>query len=116
MTEPHTIRLPSQIWEAFKLLHQREGTPQSQYETLNAAAANLFIYHVAFHQREHHLTGALAGMRGRDRDLVYDFLLFAVQAGLNVGDLLPKPADASSLLALARRCRHGEGFTALPAE
>lgn len=101
-SEPHTIRLPAPIWQAFEILHRTEGTPQSQYDSLNAAAVSLFVYHVAFHKRKHTLTGGMARMRGVDRDLICEYLLHAVKAGIDLQELLPKPAMAEELLRLAK--------------
>jgi len=86
-------------------LGRRGGTPPARpaisYPSRNAAIVGLIAYAVAF-PRPHQLTAALAKMSPEDQDIVHDFLLKAAREGINLRDVLPKPATAEALLRLAK--------------
>lgn len=41
-------------------------------------------------------------MSPEDQDILHDFLLKAAKEGINLRDVLPKPASAEALLSLAK--------------
>ena len=110
MSKARTIRIPGPIWEAFEALFQKEDGPFSGFETINAAAAGLFVWATTFNQRPHNLSAGIAKLRGNQRDLIYEFIHFAAVRGIYLGDFLPKPATAESLLALAKSLKTPGGF------
>lgn len=98
-SEKQSIRIPHALWDAVEELRQ-PGRPLAAYPSRNAAIVGLIAYAVAF-PRPHQLTAALAKMSTEDQDIVHDFLLKAAKEGINLRDVLPKPATAEALLRLA---------------
>ena len=80
---------------------RQPGRPLDAYPSRNAAIVGLIANAVAF-PRLHQLTAALARMSPEDQDVVHDFLLKAAREGINLRDVLPKPATAEALLLIAR--------------
>ena len=96
-----SFKIPVPLLDGLDFLRQT-GQPMADYPSTNAAVIGLIAYAVAF-PREHQLTAGLSLLRPEEQDLVHDFLLAALQTGINLRDHLPKPAAAADLLALARR-------------
>jgi hypothetical protein len=105
-----SLRLPTDVWEAFQHLYEQEDGPFSEYDSANAAGVGLFLWAVTFSQRKHLLCAAVSKLKDRDRDLIHAFVNYAAKTGLHLGDMMPKPATAADLLALAKKWRHGDGF------
>jgi hypothetical protein len=99
-SDKKSIRIPNALWDAVEELRQ-PGRSFAAYPSLNAAIVGLIAYAVAF-PRPHQLTAALAKMSPEDQDIVHDFLLKAAREGINLRDVLPKPATAEALLRLAK--------------
>lgn len=95
-----TFKIPVPLGEGFDLLRQ-PGQPLDDYPSNNAAIVGLMAYAIAF-PRRHQLTAGLAKMHPSDQDLVHDFLLKCLKDGTDLKSILPKPATAEALLALAR--------------
>lgn len=101
MRQARTIKIPPALWDAFLLL-QKPGKPFADYPSVNAAIVALLLYALAF-PRRHTLTGAIARMCQEDQDIIHSFILLCIQQGVDLASLLPKPATAADLLALAKR-------------
>jgi hypothetical protein len=101
MRKPRSIKLPPALEDAFEKLRQ-PGGPFSDYPSFNAAIVALVLYAVAF-PRRHTLTAGIARMHADDQAAIHAFLLAAIERGDDLRTMLPKPATAAALLALARR-------------
>jgi hypothetical protein len=101
---PRTVKVPVPLLEALDHL-RKPGQPFADYPSTNAALVGLIAYAVAF-PRPHKLTAGLAKMRPEDQDIVHDFLLKAATEGIDLRDVLPKPATAEALLLLAKQHQH----------
>jgi len=80
---------------------RQPGRSLSAYPSRNAAIVGLIAYAVAF-PRPHQLTAALAKMSPEEQDIVHDLLLKAAKEGINLRDVLPKPATAEALYRTAK--------------
>lgn len=97
---PKSIRVPSPNIEAVEHL-RRPGGPFAAYPSLNAALVGLIRYAIAF-PTEHTLSAGIARLAEHEQDLIDDFLARAAREGIDLREMLPKPATAEALLALAR--------------
>jgi hypothetical protein len=94
------VKVPVPLLDAIEHLH-KPGQPPADYPSTNAALVSQITYAVAF-PRPQELTAGLAKMRPEDQDIVHDYVLKAVTEGIDLREVLPKPAAAEALLDLAR--------------
>ena len=95
-----SAKIPIPLLEAVESL-RRPGQPLAEYPSLNAALVGLLRYAIAF-PRPHRLTVGIARLFPAEQDEIDDFLAAVARDGVDLREILPKPATAAALLSLAR--------------
>src|SRR5262245_42604641 len=97
-SRPLTAKIPQPVADALHVLQGRGVF--GPYPSRNALIVGLLTYCVIF-PRGHELTAGIARLQPHEQDEIHDFIFVAVERKLDLSALLPKPATAEALLALA---------------
>lgn len=98
---PKSVKIPVALLDAIEILRQ-PGRPLADYPSVNAALVGLIRYAIAF-PRPHDLTTGIARCLPDEQDAIDDLLVIVAREKIDLRTVLPKPASAADILAVARK-------------